>query len=154
MYVKNRLLAILGLLLIFFSAIPGETQEFEHNFPPHAIIIASYRGDDALLRDLLDAGVDMYVKDALGATALHLAMFQSNLVVVKMLLDQGFDPNIRDIKHGYTPLHNAVVANNPGAARLLVAYGASKYARDLNGHTPLDKARKDEKGAMVSLLSR
>jgi ankyrin repeat protein len=142
-----------ALCLVFVLSFPGFAQTLELNFPPQAIIIASYRGDAKLLMEILDSGVDMYARYATGATVLHTAIYQSNLGVVKLLLDYGFDPNVKD-NNGHTPLYISVVANNLGAARLLINYGANKYARDVNGITPMDKARKDEKSAMISLLSR
>ena len=142
------------LLAFVFIASFAVAQENEGGFPPQAIIIASYRGDDAMVRELLAAGVDKDVRDALGATALHAAMFQPNLRVVKLLLDNGFDPNVRATKNGNTPLHFAVASNNLGAARLLLQYYANKNIRNLDGLTPLDKARREEKDEMIKLLYR
>jgi len=69
-------------------------------------------------------------------------------------LDYGFDPRARVAKDGFTPLHNAVAANNIGAARLLLQYGANKNIRALNGQTPIDKARREEKQELVMVLYR
>ena len=144
------------VLLVFISSVSFcFAQETEGALPPQAIIIASYRGDAAMARELIAAGVvDKDVRDALGATALHAAMFQSNLIVVKLLLDYGFDPNTRATKNGNTPLHYAVASNNLDAARLLLQYHANKNIRNLEGLTPIDKARKEEKEEMIKLLYR
>ena len=161
--IKKRCLFALLCLIVAFSFIHSEENSEEESesvqafpsqvFPPYAIINASYKGDEGMVRTILAAGVDKDVRDSLGATALHISMYQQNLNIVKMLLDYGFDPNVKDNKE-HTPLYAAVVANNLAAARLLIRYGANKYARDLNGYTPLDRARKDEKSDMISLLSR
>ena len=143
------------VILVFVSSVFfGFAQETEEALPPQAIIVASYRGDDGMVKELLAAGVDKDVRDALGATALHAAMFQNNLAVVKLLLDYGFDPNARATKNGNTPLHYAVASNNLGAAQLLLRYYANKNIRNLEGLTPLDKARREEKDAMIKLLYR
>ena len=146
------------LFLVLISAVPfvvpQERGGADKVFPPQAVIIAAYRGDAVLLGEILATNPDKEVRDALGATALHAAMYQSNIQVVKLLLDHGFDPNARDTKQNYTPLHYAVTANNVDFARLLLQYGANKNARDIDKLTPLDKARREEKKEMISLLYR
>ena len=146
---------LFSILLVFiFVASFGFAQESALVFPPQAIIIASYRGDDIMVKAILAAGVDKDVRDALGATALHAAMYQTNVTVVKLLLDYGFDPNVRATKNGNTPLHYAVSSNNLEAARLLLKYSANKNIRNFDGLTPLDKARREEKTDMAKLLYR
>ena len=146
--IKNCCLLILLVLAFPFFAHSEETG----TYPPQAIITASYRGDDIMVRELLDAGADKDVRDALGATALHAAMLQPNLAVVKLLLDYGFDPDVRATKNGNTPLHYAVACNNIGATRLLLQYNANKNIRNMDGLTPLEKARKEEKLEIIKLL--
>ena len=138
------------LLIVSFAA----AQEAEDKFPPQAILVASYCGDTEAVREILATCPDKDVRDEFGDTALHVAMFQKNILVVKLLLDYGFDVNAKATKNGYTPLHNAVSANNTEFARLLLQYGARKNIRGLDGLTPLDKARKEEKRALVMLLYR
>ena len=148
----------LFLLLVFASvvpfAVPQSGGEDGKAFPPQAIIAASYRGDVEMVREILAAGPDKDTRNAFGDTALHVAMYQTNLLVVRLLLDYGFDPDAKTARTGYTPLHNAVTANNVEAARLLLQYGANKNIRGLDRLTPLDKARKEEKPALISLLVR
>ena len=146
-------MSFLGLVLIVSFAFPEEIQESRPGFPPNAIINASYKGDEKTVREILDSGVDKDVRDALGATALHQAVFQKNITVVKLLLDYGFDPNAVAERNGYTPLHNAVAANNPAAAKLLLDYGASKRIKSNQGYTPLELARKGEKRDMINILN-
>ena len=148
---KKCFFAFLGLIFLASFVISEETGEPESVFPPHAIMIASYRGDEKMVREILSTGIDTNARDTLGATALHGAMFQQNITVIRLLLEHGFDPNAKN-NHGYTPLHNAVTANNLEAARLLLQHGADKRIRCLQGHTPLDKARQGEKNAMANLL--
>ena len=151
---KNNFLVFLIFVFVISLAAGGEAQEIEEKNSPLAILTASYRGDEKSIREILAAGADKDVRDAFGATPLHLAMFQSNLAVVKLLLDYGFDPNAVASRNGFTPLHNAVAANNADAARLLIQYGADKNIKCGNGLTPLDKARKEEKRALIFLLYR
>jgi uncharacterized protein len=149
---RNCFFVILSLIFAVLPAFPDEMQDCESEFPPCAIINAAYRGDIKTMREILAAGVDKDVRDALGATALHEAMLQPNLSAVKLLLDHGFDPNARATRNGYTPLHFAVAANNVDAAKLLLKYGADKRIRCEKGMTPFDLARQSEKTAFISLL--
>jgi ankyrin repeat protein len=148
-----------ALLVLIFAVLPvfadddaDVAEETEPVFPACAIINASYRGDIKSMQEILAAGVDKDVRDTMGATALHEAMLQPDVLVVKLLLDHGFDPNARATRNGYTPLHFAVAANNIAAARLLLQYGADKRIKCSEGLTPLDQARKSEKSAFISLL--
>jgi len=152
MFNRYYFFAILGLVLAVLPTFADEVEGKEPLFPPCAIINASYRGDLKSVQEILAAGVDKDVRDAMGATALHEAMLQPNITVVKLLLDNGFDPNARATKNGYTPLHFAVAANNIAAARLLLQYGADKRIRCLKGMTPLELAKQSDKGALISLL--
>ena len=148
------LLLALGLLFVYTSSAQEEIAAESAAFPPQAIILASYRGDENMVREILSTGTDKNVRDSLGSTALHAAMYQSNLAVVKLLLDYGFDPNARDVRNSNTPLHNAVAANNLGAARLLIQYRADKLIKNMDGLTPMEKARKEEKRDLVLLFMR
>ena len=149
---KKSFLVLVVLAAFLASAV--EAQEANAAFPPQAIITASYLGDEQMVRNILAAKPDKDVRDAFGDTALHVAVFQQNLTVVKLLLDYGFDPNARITSNGYTALHNAVSANNAGAIRLLLRYGANKNIKGLDGLTPIDIARKEEKQDLVKLLYR
>ena len=149
-----RKIVFFVLLLFVIAALFAVPEEVEKTFPPQAILVASYLGDAEMVKEILATGPDKDVRDAFGDTALHVAMFQKNVSVVKLLLDYGFDPNAKGIQNGYTPLHNAVSASNVAAARLLLQYGANKNAKGLDGLTPLDKARREEKRELVMLLYR
>ena len=152
MILRNFFLVSFTLIVTVSILALEETEGFEPAFPPHAIMNASYIGDVEMVRKILATNPDKDVRDFMGDTALHLAMFQKDVLVVKLLLDHGFDPNARATKNGFTPLHIAVIANNAAAARLLLQYGADKRIRCLQGQTPLDKAREGDKKALVSML--
>ena len=152
---KGYLPLLTGLFLsITVIAVSGDDLDTAAMYPPNAILNASYMGDEEVVRDILAAGIDKNIRDDFGDTALHVAIFQKNVTIVKLLLDYGFDPNAIAASNGNTPLHNAVAANNLAAARLLIQYGANKNIKALNGQTPLDMARKEEKTDMVRLLYR
>jgi len=149
---RSCFFVILGLVFAVSPLFPEEMRDCGPVFPSCAIINAAYRGDIKTMQEILAAGVDKDVRDALGATALHEAMLQPNVFAVKLLLDHGFDPNAKATRNGYTPLHFAVAANNVAAARLLLQYGADKRIRCIKGMTPLDLAKQSDKSAFIGLL--
>lgn len=149
---KYRFLLPLVFSLVIPFAVLAENAVPEKLFPPEAILVAAYRGDVEQVKAILADGPDIDVRDAFGATALHVAIYQQNPAIVKLLLDYGFDPNAVAARNGYTPLHNAVAVNNAEAARLLIRSGANKNIKNLDGQTPLEKARKEQKQALVLLL--
>jgi ankyrin repeat protein len=123
-------------------------------YPPNAIINAAYKGDVEMVKKILATRPDTNVRDAFGGTALHDAIFQDNLEVIKLLLDYGFDINATVPSNGYTPLHYCVWAGNLPALRLLLAYQADRTIKAKDGLTPLEKATKDGKREFILALMR
>jgi ankyrin repeat protein len=150
------------VFVLFILVIPAFPQDEKDNeetapvviYPPQAIINAAYKGDVEMVRKILASGPDPNVRDAFGGTALHDAIFQDNLEVIRLLLNYGFDINATVPANGYTPLHYCVWANNLPALRLLLAYGADKTIKAKDGLTPVEKARKDGKRECLLELSR
>jgi ankyrin repeat protein len=149
-------------VFLFIVLIPAYPQDEENNaealpaevYPPHAIINAAYKGDVEMVKKILATRPDPNVRDAFGGTALHDAIFQNNLEVIRLLLDYGFDINAAVPSNGYTPLHYCVWANNLPALKLLLAYQADKTIKAKDGLTPLEKAIKDGKRECILALSR
>jgi ankyrin repeat protein len=156
---KKGFFFLLAIFLFSFTLPAAHAQEEEktdqiETYPPQAIINAAYKGDVEMVRRILATGPDPDVRDAFGGTALHDAIFQKNLEVIKLLLDYGFDINATVPSNGYTPLHYCVWTNNLPAVRLLLAYKADKTIKAKDGRTPVEKATKDGKREFVLALSR
>jgi ankyrin repeat protein len=113
---------------------------------------AAHRGDIELVRTLLKADFDPDERDSFGGTALHAAMFQSNTEIITLLIDHGFDVNARGSFNGYTPLHDAVWANNLEAAKILLKRGARTDIRGKDDLTPYEKALKEGKNEIAEYL--
>lgn len=113
---------------------------------------AAHKGDISRVRELLKAPVDVDARDSFGGTALHAAMFQNNMDIVKLLLEHGFNPDAQGTSNGYTPLHDAVWAENLEAAKLLIRYGARLDIAAKDGLTPVQKAQDEGKKDMYVLL--
>ena len=131
-------------LLLFFLFMTHSA--FAQNAEIHK---AAYNGDIKKVRELLQKGVKPDERDSFGGTALHAAMFQQNMEIVKLLLQNGFNLDAQGTQNGYTPLHDAVWANNLGAVKLLLGEGAKTNLRGKDGLTPLGKAKNEGKTEIV-----
>ena len=131
-------------LLLFFLFVTHSA--FAQNAEIHK---AAYNGDINKVRELLQKGVKPDERDSFGGTALHAAMFQKNMQIVKLLLQNGFNINAQGTQNGYTPLHDAVWANNLEAAKLLLDEGAKTNLKGKDGLTPFGKAKNEGKTEIV-----
>ena len=84
---------------------------------------ACARGDLAALRELLDRDPSL-VRDRTdtGATGLHLAVRHPE--ALRLLLERGADPNVRERDDNALPLHGAAGAGLPASARVLIEGGS------------------------------
>lgn len=83
-------------------------------------------------------------------TLLNVAVVESTPEIVKLLLENGADPNDRNAYEGLTPLHRAVYyqRENPRAAviiEMLLEYGADPSLRTESGHLAEEWACKGDR---------
>ncbi len=121
-------------------------------FCADTIHLAAYHGNEAQVVELLKTNPDPDGRDSYGGTALHAAMFQDNTRIVELLIEAGFDVNAVGPRNGYTPLHDAVWGNNLPALKILVENGGDITIKDLDGNTPLEKAKSENKPELVAYL--
>ncbi len=110
---------------------------------------AAYNGDFVKVRELLKKGVNPDERDLFGWTALHAAMFQKNMEIVKLLLESQFDANAVGPQNGYIPLHDAVWADNLDAVKILLDKGARTNIKGKDRLTPYGKAKQDGRKEIV-----
>lgn len=98
--------------------------------PLEALLAAANRGDAVELRRLIEAYPHLInqLGDLRGHTgrrsALHFAVNPQSEGCVRLLLEHGADPNLRDDGDNATPLHFVVEKGHLGITRLLIEHGA------------------------------
>ncbi|CAG8575710.1 23410_t:CDS:2, partial [Racocetra persica] len=92
--------------------------------------------------------------DATGYTPLHYSARSGNLEICRLLLEHGANVNAVTPELSSTPLHRAAIINNSEMVNLLLSYGANPKLKDSDGHTPLDKARKNGSEDVVLILKK
>ena len=107
---------------------------------------AAEYGDLGRLKMLLDAGHDINAFDESAwrqKTPLSAAVDGNEPLAVRLLLRRGANPNLRDGDGDRYPLHWAsAFGDHDECAELLVQAGAVLDARDVQGLTPLEFARR------------
>ncbi|XP_068116936.1 protein phosphatase 1 regulatory subunit 12A-like isoform X2 [Hyperolius riggenbachi] len=88
-----------------------------------------------------------------GATPLHVAAAKGYTEVIKLLLQLGFDVDIRDFD-GWTPLHAAAHWGQEDACRLLCEAFCDMEAVNKVGQTPLDVADDGLESTLVKLKEK
>ncbi|EWZ34098.1 hypothetical protein BFJ63_vAg12664 [Fusarium oxysporum f. sp. narcissi] len=116
-----------------------------------ALDIACRRGNEEVVKALLDAGADVSAVDKEGWTPLLFAVVEGRLEVAKLLIEKGaraMDPHRR----GWMPLHSAIWAGHTEMVKLLIENGASVVAADRDGWVPLHYASCRRHVEIVKLL--
>ena len=115
-------------------------------------MVAAHLGDLDAMRRLIAGGANPAARDAQGFTAMHAAAAGSTGDAMRFLCSLGdarVEVDSRNSTNA-TPLHVACLRGNVEAARILLAQGADREAReDAEGQTPLFMALK---GAQTELL--
>ena len=104
--------------------------------PMHALIRAAEDGSIHIVRLLLEASVDVNVRDETGGTALIAASYRGHHDVVLELLEFKADPNLRD-DGGKTALMFAGDRGDMETCHALVKFGADVDAVDKDGNNVL-----------------
>ncbi|KAL6605850.1 hypothetical protein ACP70R_041503 [Stipagrostis hirtigluma subsp. patula] len=166
--------------LIRAGADPKNT-DYDGRSPLH---LAAARGYEDVVQFLVNEGVDINLADQFGNTPLMEAVKQGHDRVASLLyakgaklslanagshlctaaakgdsdfirraLACGADPNAKDYDHR-TPLHIAAAEGLYLIAKMLIDAGASVFATDRWGTTPLDEGRKCGSRALAELLEQ
>ncbi|KAJ4970600.1 hypothetical protein NE237_003699 [Protea cynaroides] len=147
-----------GANILMFDSVHGRT----------CLHYAAYYGHSECLQAFLSAAHSSHVaeswgfarfvnvRDATGATPLHLAARQRRPDCVHILLDSGALVSASSGGYGYpgsTPLHLAARGGSMDCVRELLAWGADRLQRDSSGRIPYMVAMKHKHGACAALLN-
>ena len=101
---------------------------------------ACNRGHAAVASELLRAHPSLlHLRTDAGDSALHLAVYSGNMLLVEQLLDRGADINAQN-KYGETALFYAARKSMPAVVRLLLQRGADGSMSDCYDETAQDHA--------------
>jgi len=108
---------------------------------------AAYQGDLPRMREMIDndpAVVNRHPptwKSVYQPTALAYAVWGNQPSAVRLLLENGADPNLADGDHNYHPLHwTSYKSDHAECAQFLVNAGADVAVKTARGFTPLQMA--------------
>ncbi|MEE6499803.1 hypothetical protein FKM82_003587 [Ascaphus truei] len=109
---------------------------------------AAIRGEARRIKELINEGADVNVKDFAGWTALHEACNRGYYDVAKQLLAAGAEVNTKGLDDD-APLHDASNNGHYKVVKLLLRYGGNPHQSNRKGETPLKIAYSP---TMVNLL--
>ncbi|KAF5895618.1 ankyrin repeat domain-containing protein 11 isoform X1, partial [Clarias magur] len=109
---------------------------------------AAIRGEVRRIKELINEGADVNVKDFAGWTALHEACNRGYYEVAKQLLAAGAEVNTKGLDDD-TPLHDASNNGHFKVVKLLLRYGGDPCQSNRRGETPLKVANSP---TMLNLL--
>jgi ankyrin repeat protein len=148
--VKTRVEA----LDVFEAAALGDVDRLEELLVAEPSLAAAYSGDGftalhfaaffggrsaAALLIEHGAEVDAFGRGWMTGTALHSAVSRLQREVVRVLLEAGANPNVRQ-SAGWTPLHAAAANGDLASVELLLAAGADPAATNDEGRSVADLA--------------
>ena len=107
---------------------------------------AAALGNIEVVKQFLDSGTDVNVKDETGGTPLDEAAGWGRKDIVELLIAKGADVNAKFDDDGSTPLHLSAWRGHFETAELLIAAGSEVNAKMEDGDTPLDLAEKKSRG--------
>jgi uncharacterized protein len=151
---------------IFEAAAFGEVDRLTELLSDEPSLVTSYSGDGftalhfaaffgryeaAALLIERGAEVDAFGRGWMTGTAMHSAVSRLQSDVVRILLEAGANPNVRQ-SAGWTPLHAAAMNGDVISVELLLASGADPTATNDEGRSVIDLATEKGDEATVDLI--
>jgi len=120
-----------------------------------ALYEAAGDGKATQVAALLKSGVNANERTRNGSYALNAAAVENETDAIKILLDHGADPNVRN-SQGDTPLICAIkyAGGKAATVELLVKAGTNLDIRDNKGKTALDYAKAKGQQAAIAMLEK
>lgn len=119
--------------------------------PADQLVLAAQDGNKAAALKLIDQKVDVNVPSGDGTTALHWAVFHSDVELVDRLLKAGANANAKN-EFGATPMSEAAAAGDTGVIEKLLKTGANPDSPGPDGQTALMIVARSTNVAAARLL--
>ncbi|MBN1385073.1 MAG: ankyrin repeat domain-containing protein [Elusimicrobia bacterium] len=114
-----------------------KSYEFKEKDNKPVIELGYIKQNDLLkVKELIEAGADVNIRDSDGKSLLHWAAYWDVVEVAELLVGKGADVNILD-KSNSPPLMSAAIKDSFRVAKLLIEKGAKLDIKSKNKHTPL-----------------
>jgi uncharacterized protein len=151
---------------IFEAAAFGDIDRLTELLGAEPSLVTSYSGDGftalhfaaffgrfeaAALLIERGAEVDAFGRGWMTGTAMHSAVSRLQSDVVRILLEAGANPNVRQ-SAGWTPLHAAAMNGDVMSVELLLASGADPAATNDEGRSVIDLATESDDEATVDRI--
>jgi ankyrin repeat protein len=114
---------------------------------------AAMKGNQALVRTLLQQKADVNATQIDGTTALHWAVYRNDLEMAQLLIKAGARVEVKN-REGITPLYMASLYGNSDLIRLLLTAGADAKQKGPSGETMLMLAARNGSAESIDLLRR
>ncbi|WP_143688786.1 ankyrin repeat domain-containing protein [Wolbachia endosymbiont of Laodelphax striatellus] len=111
--------------------------------------VLHYAVDAKTVRLLVEKGANVNAADVRGHTALHLAITEKRLEIVRELIKSGADINAEEYGNKCTPLHLACMVGKMEIVKELVEAGAEIEQEDKFVMTAMDYAKNSKEIAEV-----
>jgi len=98
-----------------------------------ALMFTAFNGHSEIAILLLDGGAKIDKRDSLDRTALLYCATGPFPETAKILLDRGADPNTVDSDEHFSPLMHAAAEGHLEVVKVLIAYGADRSLKDVDG---------------------
>ena len=148
--------AILAVTLITVAGCRKQENSDKEKSTPHVSLqIAALQGNIDAIRQHINAGSDLDVKDEYGSTPLIIATTFGKTEVALALIEAGADMEITN-NEGATPLHIAAFFCRTDIVKALLDNDADKNALNNSGATALETAERpfDEVKAIYDRIGK
>lgn len=127
-----------------------------HNDHDESVLALAIKSkcDDDIINLLIERGADTEDFDNEGVGIFDYAITYNNIMLVRKMIDNGYNVNHTSRRSRFTPLMGAVCYGRGEIAALLLEHGADKNAQDVHGFTAMDFARKMRKQSMLQRLEK
>ncbi|XP_068648573.1 potassium channel KOR2-like [Aristolochia californica] len=137
--------------IVRFLVQKGANVNCTDKFGNSPLLEAVKAGHDRVAAFLVKNGANLSLEEA--GSYLCKVVMESNIDLLKRLLENGIDPNSKNYDQR-TPLHTAAAEGLHVAASILIKFRANVQSKDRWGNTPLDEGRKCGSKPLVRILEQ